>query len=297
MTINKFNYEAFALDYLEGNLSPEMVEEMELFLKTHPAIESELSGMMEFVTLEADESITYEDKMNLLKPERVIWLQKRWIRPLLAVASIALLLMTYFVGYQAGVNKGEQPGIVAINKIEETKKVIKAIKTPIKGSKENQYQTSNKEINLENTIAKNNHQPSTTILNQVTERPSVSTEPTVVAKSETRNNLTEKIPVLIINPLPISTNEVEKAQMEELMTNVLTTLAATNLMNTQLRSISVNDNDLTNILAAELPLDKAKLAKQLKRKRTFKDFLGKFPVNNLKEALIPSYYREEAIGQ
>ena len=68
-------------------------------------------------------------------------------------------------------------------------------------------------------------------------------------------------------------------------------------MATKISSTTTHSNDLTNILAAELPLDKTKLAQQLKRKRSFKDFLGKFPVNNLREALIPSYYREESTGQ
>jgi len=300
MTINKFNYEAFALDYLEGNLSPEMVEEMELFLKAHPAIESELSGMMELVILEADESIVYEEKENLLKPERVFWLQKRWIRPLMAAASITLLLMTYFMGYQAGVDKGEETMVTVEENKEVKKEVLVAtseIEQPIK--KIENIEKTTKKITPKTTkppFIKNRKQLANAIYQPI-ERPSIVEEKTSVVATETRNYPTEKIPVLPPNSLTLPVKKTEAAQLEQIMATALTTLAATDLSTLKISSTVFNANDLTNVLLADLPLDKAKLAQQLKKKRTFKDFLGKFPVNNLKEALIPSYYKEEAIGQ
>jgi len=299
MIINKFNYEAFALDYLEGSLSPEMVEEMELFLKTHPAIESELSGMMEFVKLEADETIVYEEKESLLKPERVIWLQKSWIRPLMAVASVALLLMTYRLGYQAGVDKGGETVVVLEENRGNTsaEMVVKTeIEIPIKKAEQPTNTTEKAPPIIKQSIIKNRNQLANAIYQPI-ERPSIVEEKTIAATTETRSYPTEKIPVSPINSLSLPTKQVEAAEIEQIMAMALTTLATTNLRTVKISSTTTNANDLTNVLLADLPLDKVKLAKQLKRKRTFKDFLGKFPVNNLKEALIPSYYREEATGQ
>ncbi|GEM_PF-5308055 len=302
MTINKFNYEAFALDYLEGNLSPEMVEEMEFFLKTHPAIESELSGMMEFVTLEANTSIVYEEKEALLKPERIVWLQKRWIRPLMMAASFALLLMTYFMGYQAGTNNGEGQVVVENGNFNGNGNIesLGAIKEGDKIEKINK-ETTNEQVVATTEVVKQQSITSqknrTQIIAKTVEKPLVIEEKTIIAVNEISNHPTEKIPVLATNPVPLDNKQKELKQVEEIMAIALTSLASTNLMRTKVSSTTNHSNDLTNILAAELPLDKAKLAQQLKRKRTFKDFLGKFPVNNLREALIPSYYREESTGQ
>ena len=304
MTINKFNYEAFALDYLEGNLAPAMVEEMELFLKTHPAIESELSGMMEFVTLEADETIVYEQKESLSKPERVFWLQQRWIRPLMAAASVTLLLMTYFMGYQAGVDNGSET-IVVVEEKKDNKTVgnnneILVATSEIEPTiiKEEKIKKVIKEVapkTIKQSFIKNRKQLANVIYQPI-ERPSI-VEETIATTIETRNNPTEKIPVLNPNSLKEPTNELAVAEIERIKATVLTTLVATNLSRVKLSSTTSNTNDLPNVLQADLPLDKAKLAQQLKRKRRFKDLLGKFPVNNLKEALIPSYYREEATGE
>ncbi len=44
MSINQHNYEAFFLDYSEGNLSPEEVAELMLFLEQHPELKAELEA-------------------------------------------------------------------------------------------------------------------------------------------------------------------------------------------------------------------------------------------------------------
>ena len=299
MTINKFNYEAFALDYLEGNLTAELAAEMERFLETHPAIESELSGMMEFVILEADEAIVYEPKAALLKKERVIWLNKKWIRPLLAAASIVLLLMTYFVGYNAGVNNGGGQMVVEngndnfnsnSNSNDNNENVVAIKEIEVLGTEEKVAVIEKNElITTKNNIAKVVHQP--------IERPSIVEEQIPAIVKEARNNPTDKIPASRPNPLPLTTNTVADAEIPSIQVIVVTRLTATNLRTTKLVSTQAGLNDLTQVLVGELPIDQEKLAQQLKRKRKFKDFLGKFPVNNLREALIPSYYREETTGQ
>ena len=44
MNINQHNYEAFFLDYVEGNLSAEVVAELILFLEENPTLKEELEG-------------------------------------------------------------------------------------------------------------------------------------------------------------------------------------------------------------------------------------------------------------
>lgn len=66
MGINLDNYEQYFLDYLEGNLSPEMARELNAFLRAHP----ELKGVLEdyeAVTIVPDESVIYHPKSSLKK--------------------------------------------------------------------------------------------------------------------------------------------------------------------------------------------------------------------------------------
>jgi hypothetical protein len=57
------NYEEFALDYLENNLSPSTKITFESFLKSHPEIAEEINGILDY-RLIAD-SLVYEDKEKL----------------------------------------------------------------------------------------------------------------------------------------------------------------------------------------------------------------------------------------
>jgi hypothetical protein len=74
--INRNNYEIYFLDYLEGNLSPELRKEMELFLIKNPDLKEELDGL-EDATL-PDDKIVFEAKQVLknlslvFRPERFI---------------------------------------------------------------------------------------------------------------------------------------------------------------------------------------------------------------------------------
>lgn len=47
--INKNNYEAFLLDYVEGNLSAELIAELLLFIAQHPELDVDLNGVTEAI--------------------------------------------------------------------------------------------------------------------------------------------------------------------------------------------------------------------------------------------------------
>lgn len=64
MTINRDNYEIYMIDYLDNNLSPEMVDELMLFLDKHPDIKEESSNLNMDIQL-ADNDVVFEDKAAL----------------------------------------------------------------------------------------------------------------------------------------------------------------------------------------------------------------------------------------
>ncbi|MCX6294684.1 MAG: hypothetical protein NTX97_01235 [Bacteroidetes bacterium] len=66
MNINKNNYEAFFLDYHEGNLSPLQVADLLLFVEQHPELREEFESF-ENVTLDDLSTISFGDKSSLKK--------------------------------------------------------------------------------------------------------------------------------------------------------------------------------------------------------------------------------------
>lgn len=59
------NYEEFALDFIEGTLSPEMHRSFEAFLLLHPAIAEEIESMQAFELPALDAELSEEFKQNL----------------------------------------------------------------------------------------------------------------------------------------------------------------------------------------------------------------------------------------
>lgn len=70
MKIDINNYEAFLLDYIEGNLSAEMTAELMLFLQQHPEIETGIEGF-KIISLEKEEE-KFDAKNALKRKEFVV---------------------------------------------------------------------------------------------------------------------------------------------------------------------------------------------------------------------------------
>ncbi|MCF8298199.1 MAG: hypothetical protein K9J13_11685 [Saprospiraceae bacterium] len=71
MEINRNNYEVFLIDYLDGNLSPEMVAELLLFLESNPDLKEEFEGMEDISVVEEEIipiAIGIDFKESLKKP-------------------------------------------------------------------------------------------------------------------------------------------------------------------------------------------------------------------------------------
>ena len=86
MNINTDNYEAYLLDYMEGNLSPEGAAELQAFVKAQGLDWSELTE--ELPRLEAPQ-IEFEDKERLKKKRAVMPL---YVKMASAAAAAGLLL-------------------------------------------------------------------------------------------------------------------------------------------------------------------------------------------------------------
>ncbi len=69
--INFSNYEAWLLDYAEGNLSAEDTAELLLFMEQYPELQTDVDNLMEF-TLPSDEIISADFKHRLHKDEAAI---------------------------------------------------------------------------------------------------------------------------------------------------------------------------------------------------------------------------------
>ena len=68
MMINKNNYEAFVLDYLEGNMDPKMQANLFSFLDQHPELDVDFDLDIEASSLPLVE-FTFQDKTSLLRTE------------------------------------------------------------------------------------------------------------------------------------------------------------------------------------------------------------------------------------
>jgi hypothetical protein len=66
-SINKNNYEAFFLDYIEGSLDAEQISALMLFVEDHPELKEELQGL-EMIKLKPDTQIRFGEKKLLKKP-------------------------------------------------------------------------------------------------------------------------------------------------------------------------------------------------------------------------------------
>lgn len=98
--INKDNYESFFLRYIEGRLSESEQKELEAFLLQNPETKELLELYDPMLTLEKDESLTFDKKETLYKHKKVFVMPK-WVE-YAAVAAVALLMVSI------GMSKMEQ---------------------------------------------------------------------------------------------------------------------------------------------------------------------------------------------
>lgn len=130
MEINIQNYEEYAIDFLEGNLSVEGEEAMQFFLLQHPAIEAEILGLeedLEAVTLEEETRLVFADKELLFQLEeekKVVPLYvagRNWRKYVLPIAAVLCVFLVWQAFFQSigEVSEGRSDFMVGQKKIEK----------------------------------------------------------------------------------------------------------------------------------------------------------------------------------
>lgn len=312
--INKSNYEAFALDYLEGNLSATERREMEVFLQKNPAVAAELAEMKEMVTLVPDESIVFENKNSLLKTEggaRVIPMHRRnWFRLSIAAAAMFLLIGGYLAGYFTGnVESGgiivgvpteevEQKEAVKEEEVLAIDETIEKATTSIVKEIEKINPTPKKNIEKKNTYKKNedvaNVTPPKTKVSPIEKPVSPKKEENfiieeekeeAVVNQETQPNIPEATPQPLLTPdteitiatLPEKELEINEIPASEAMEEIISELPQPIAM--------AETNEVANEDVAE--------GKSKKTLRKIGRFFGKLPFEGATASIIPTYYTDK----
>ncbi|MEZ4888614.1 MAG: hypothetical protein R3E32_28070 [Chitinophagales bacterium] len=163
MDINNQNYEEFAIDYLEGNLSPELEEVMQLFLLQNPDIEAELMGL-EGVVLEADLAIGFPDKAALLQLEersKVVPLFRQWKRYVLPIAAALCLFFVVQLLLQPveNQNNNKKVEVIAGGNDAKTNDGNKGEIADVEENKEGDIENEMEKGNENNSEMENNLKP------------------------------------------------------------------------------------------------------------------------------------------
>ncbi len=257
MKINKINYEQFAIDYLEGNLTGEDLKEMKTFLQKNPEVKAELDEMQLFY-LEPEDNLVFEGKEALLqeitstKPKVISLTNRIWI------AGVAAMLLIAFCTF------------IITNKIEPTLEKNYA-EEPV------QFQKNEPQIDINTTIEKHeiveenntkNKLENNQLNNVATKQSRIPTikknnkERTIHPSEYVNTNLKKN------NPTRINVDEIdlleEVVNNQPIKSNPTTKKNKTNAPNT---AIEKNQNATTNQVVARI--DKTQRP-------------------NLPEALIPS---------
>jgi hypothetical protein len=297
--INKFNYEAFALDYIEGNLSATDRQAMETFLQKYPTIAEDIIILSDIVTVVPDKSIVFDNKSALLKQEggaRVVAMHRRtWFRLAIATAAMFLLVGGYLSGYFTDNSEIKQEIVInpPENKVKEIAPIEKEeilvnriidkkqeLNTPAK-PKVQEKVIVNKSINLKQNKPRNYDEVANTVLpkaDAIPEKKPVLKAPffennapenkneSAVAIDATVPKMPEEVPQLLLTP-------------EEKITTV-PPIEEVVAANENPREEVRNEN--------EIPEE----SKNKKALRKIGRFFGKLPFEGATASIIPTYYTD-----
>lgn len=277
MIINKENYELYAIDYMDGNLSMEQQQLMEQFLHKNPSIKTELEELG-LIVLTPDKKVIYEGKADLMKPEArsIAW----WKGALFLVCL--LVLSSSILWYQTHRTKTENQ---QTSVFEEQKSVPKK---PITNT------IIQKEVTTTTTKAQNhtNIQSETvskpTIIKEANAKEEVNAIKNIPTESNNKTQVIESeepakvIDVQVIDSLK---NEVKKPKIQPIpMASIepnLFLLQHTDLMMEKMGEIHsdaiANSTAFTETKAVSKP-------------KSLKTPFGKIQFSDIAEAFLPESY-------
>ncbi len=199
MKITKLNYELFAIDYLEGNLSREEKQLFDQFLEKYPEAKEELSDYLEAPLLIEDDSITFINKDQHLKPRKLAWL--------MPVLLTGIILSTTVYVFQRDTSSSE---LAPPMKIE----------TPIKQTNSEAALLVEIEVKVPSTTTENKIAPNTKLneAKQVTQTKRKSntihkTTHTIAEVKQAHTTATSTIQPAITKQIAIA-NQVAESQQE-----------------------------------------------------------------------------------
>ncbi len=111
MKYTRENYEEFALDYLEGSLTPEESEMFETFLLLHPDIKAEIEEF-KWVTVKPNPELQFPDHTRLLKNPGGSLVSMRYSKWMGIAAAIMLLLVSGVLLWKTALPTGETSVVV-----------------------------------------------------------------------------------------------------------------------------------------------------------------------------------------
>ena len=307
--INQSNYEAFALDYLEGNLSNDMRQAMDAFLKDNPLIKEELIMLQDMVTLVPDDSIVFENKSALMRSEspriggaKVVTLKRRfWYKVGATAAAIILVTGGYFMGYfSAGIGQQTNEIVQENHTIEaqqdaaapmsQQKRQENALAVTESVEHEEVAENSTPKIIQNQNVLPSNNKPSQAIANAPQEPNIAPIEPLPAQEEAIAVTAPSQIN---LEPLPLT------PQREE-----VNSIAALPLKKVQFDAIELESNltskttsIITNIptLTTEVEEDAVAEAETKKQKplKRLRGFLGRLPFQDASASFIPTYYTDK----
>ncbi len=300
MKVNKLNYEAFALEYLEGTLSSQEMKAMEQFLLINPAIQAELEEMKDFLVL-TSEPVVFANKKQLLKTpsrDKAVWMNPwRW-----SIAASMLLLVAFLcypkeqtidpiatipsIENKSGNTLSNNPTNAVLNSQKDTNEEVSSITAHLEVADiKSQIEKVTPEKSVQQKI-KNQ----TVAINKVIEIiadnsapiPSlIREEPTeVVADQETNKVLTDH--------QEVQSKERAKAtnKIDFLETNSIALLKVP----TDIHSSVINSSAISFIRDTSNRMAKV----ETQKRRTFKSLIGKLPgtAKGIKISIIPSFFTD-----
>ena len=153
MIINKENYELYAIDYIDGNLSPSQKRQMEQFLSKNLAIKKELEALG-LIVVSPDKTIVYEGKANLIKKEKGVFIYWRYFASLLLILVISSISI---IGFQYNTTEKNQSteSITTEKTMNLPEKIdnLNPIVNTNKGSSNNTKSKETRDILKNNTIS------------------------------------------------------------------------------------------------------------------------------------------------
>jgi len=297
MTINSINYEAFALDYIEGNLPTEVREEMELFLAKHPTIATELEEMKGFVVLEK-KPVVYPHKKELLKREvdQPIHLSFYW-----KIASIAALFLLMVSAYFLFPDKGQvipnngyvQESTPLVKDAQDkalteapTMTTVPATNQAINKGNNKQSETSNVKAIV--ATASKSERPQKTILNPIQTIPNnLKTETVSNTELRINNYASQQNPKA--NTLQSASKKVDPIKKEIVVIALLPSL--------QQQEIAYNNTVKLPLAQLHQQSLSGMVASTTSKRKSIKSLLGKLPIKVEKSSFIPTFFTEEGAGQ